>query len=184
VWDWLFFVCCAHASQALPPWSELTNNTLWNQTWRTFLYLSFECRHRYNNPNVIKTIQNGVFVFLIKKEQKPVSSKKNNKNHCFFSKTKKNRLVVLFEEKRVYLNPAWHRPKVLYRNTVTWRPVTGGLHTVLPRHSPKLFIWNAVVCFLEVDKTFVDIFGILSRFIKICWGVNICSILLQWFFYI
>jgi len=45
-------------------------------------------------------------VFLIKKEQKPVSFKKNNKNHCYFSKTKKNRLVVLFEEKRVFLNPA------------------------------------------------------------------------------
>jgi len=33
-----FSVCCARACQALPLWSELTNNTLRKQRWGTFLY--------------------------------------------------------------------------------------------------------------------------------------------------
>jgi len=37
----LFPVCCAHACQALPIWSELTNNTLRKQRWGTFLYPQF-----------------------------------------------------------------------------------------------------------------------------------------------
>jgi len=36
-----FSVCYAHACQALPLRSELTNNTLQKQKWGTFLYLQF-----------------------------------------------------------------------------------------------------------------------------------------------
>jgi len=27
MWECLFFICCAHARQALPLWTELNNNT-------------------------------------------------------------------------------------------------------------------------------------------------------------
>ena len=37
----VFSVCCTHACQALPLWSELTNNTLQKQKWGTFLYPQF-----------------------------------------------------------------------------------------------------------------------------------------------
>ena len=33
-----FFVCCVRACQALPLWSALPNNTLWQQRWGAFLY--------------------------------------------------------------------------------------------------------------------------------------------------
>jgi len=49
---------------------------------------------------------------------------------------------------------------------VTWRPVTSGLNTVLPQHFTKLSTRNQVVCFLEVDKAYVDVFDILPRFLK------------------
>jgi len=35
-WSGFFFVCCAHAFQALPFKSKLTNNTLRNQRWGTW----------------------------------------------------------------------------------------------------------------------------------------------------
>ena len=38
--------------------------------------------------------------------------------------------------------------------------------TLLSQHSPKLFTRNPIPCFLEVDKTCVDVFGILPRFLK------------------
>jgi len=44
---------------------------------------------------------------------------------------------------------------------------------VLPQHSPKLFRRFLVSYFLEVDKTYVDIFCILLRFPKICWRAKI-----------
>jgi len=34
----LFAVYCAHACQALPLWSELTNNTMRKQWWGAYLY--------------------------------------------------------------------------------------------------------------------------------------------------
>jgi len=35
-----------------------------------------------------------------------------------------------------------------------------------PKHSPKLSARNPIVCFLEVDNTCVNVFGILPRFLK------------------
>jgi len=58
---------------------------------------------------------------------------------------------------------------------VTWRPTTGGFYTVLPHHSPKLFTLIPVACFNEVNKTCVDIFGILLRS---CWKVKARSVVL------
>ena len=61
-----------------------------------------------------------------------------------------------------------HGRKLLRRTKVTWRPVTGGCqhHSLLPQHSPKLSTRNLIVCFLEVDKTCVNVFGIRPRFLK------------------
>ena len=47
-WEWLFSVCCAHSCQALPLWSELTNNTLRKKDGVHFFSLKFECHNRYN----------------------------------------------------------------------------------------------------------------------------------------
>ena len=41
------------------------------------------------------------------------------------------------------------------------------VNNVLSKHSTKLFARNPVVCFLEVDKTCVDAFGILPKFLEI-----------------
>jgi len=35
-----------------------------------------------------------------------------------------------------------------------------------PQHSPEFFTRNSVVCFLQVDKTCVKVFGLLPRFLK------------------
>jgi len=51
---------------------------------------------------------------------------------------------------------------------MTYRPVTGGRQHRTPATFPKLFTRNPVVCFL--DKLCVDIFVILSAFLKI-WTV-------------
>jgi len=40
------------------------------------------------------------------------------------------------------------------------------INVILPQNSPKLFTRNPVVCFLDVDKTCVDAFGIISRFVE------------------
>jgi len=48
VWECLFSVCCAHACQVLPLWSELTNNTLRNKDMVHFFTHNFECHNRYN----------------------------------------------------------------------------------------------------------------------------------------
>jgi len=52
--------------------------------------------------DAVKIIQNGVFVFLLKKEQKSVYIWKIQRS-CFFLK---NKWVVFFERKQVFLNPA------------------------------------------------------------------------------
>jgi len=44
--------------------------------------------------------------------------------------------------------------------------VTAISNTVLSQHSPKLFTRKPVVCFLEIDKTRVDVFNILPRFLE------------------
>ena len=59
-----------------------------------------------------------------------------------------------------------HGNKLLSMNTVNWRPVTCGSQHRTPATLPKLFTRNLVVCFLEVDKTCVDVFCILPRFLK------------------
>jgi len=58
--------------------------------------------------------------------------------------------------------------KFLNRNAVTWRPETGDRQHrgLLPQHSPKLLTRNPVMCFLEVVKVCVNVFGILPRFLK------------------
>jgi len=59
-----------------------------------------------------------------------------------------------------------HGNKLLSMNTVNLRPVTCGSQHRTPATLPKLFTRNLVVCFLEVDKTCVDVFCILPRFLK------------------
>jgi len=41
------------------------------------------------------------------------------------------------------------------------------VNTVLPQQSPTFFTRKPVVCFLEVDKTSVYVFGMLPRFLEI-----------------
>jgi len=61
-----------------------------------------------------------------------------------------------------------HGHKLSSRNTVTWQSVTDGRQhrNLLPQHSPKNFTRNPIVCFLEVDKTCVNVFGVLPIFLK------------------
>jgi len=70
-----FSVCCAHASQALPLWSELANNTAKTKMWYIsspsilnaivgitsyyYVILKMVILH-----DAIETIQDGVFVFF------------------------------------------------------------------------------------------------------------------------
>jgi len=42
-------------------------------------------------------------------------------------------------------------------------PETDGCQHRPPGTLPKAFLWNLIVCFLEVDKTCVNIFGILCQ---------------------
>jgi len=86
------FLCllCAFLP-ALPLRSEFTNNTLQKQRWGTFFSLRCECHNRYNKlllcnflkmlilHDGIKVSKNGIFVLFSKKEQKPVSFKKDPK---------------------------------------------------------------------------------------------------------
>jgi len=51
-------------------------------------------------------------------------------------------------------------------DTVAWRPVTGGRQHRTPATLLKLFTRNPVTCYLEVDKTCVDVFGLLPRFLN------------------
>jgi len=44
----LFAVCCVHACQALPLWSELTNNTMRNNDGVHIFTLKFKCHNRDN----------------------------------------------------------------------------------------------------------------------------------------
>jgi len=48
----------------------------------------------------------------------------------------------------------------------------------ITEHSPKLFTRNPVVRFLEVDKTYVEAFAILPRFLE-NWSVKIWSVVLR-----
>jgi len=58
--------------------------------------------------NAIKKIQNGVFLFSLKKKQNLVYFLKTQTNVFFFEKNKKNNrwVVFFFKKKRVFLNPA------------------------------------------------------------------------------
>jgi len=66
--------------------------------------------------------------------------------------------------------------KLLIGNTVTWRPLTASnstaVNTELPQQTSKLFTRYPIVGFLEINKTCVDVFGILPRFFEnlVCSG--------------
>jgi len=51
------------------------------------------------------------------------------------------------------------------------------VNIILPQYSPNLFTRHPTVCFLKVDITCEDVFGILSRFLKFFSGERnvVCS---------
>jgi len=91
VWEWLFSVCCAHSCQALPRWSELTNNTLQNNGVH-FFTLKFEYHNTYNKLLLCNSA-NGDVARCKKNNSESsfgVFYMKKNKNLFRFEKTKKN----------------------------------------------------------------------------------------------
>jgi len=69
---------------------------------------------------------------------------------------------VQYPPRAVVIQLRQHGYRPLSKNVVTCQKQMA-VNTVLPEHSPKLFLWNLIVCFLEVDKTCVNIFGILCQ---------------------
>jgi len=60
----------------------------------------------------------------------------------------------------------WHGNKGPVRNITPSRPVTGHRqHLILSQHFLKLLSTGPVICFLDVDETNLDIFGILPEFL-------------------
>jgi len=108
VWESLFSVCCAHACQALPLWSELTNNTLRKQRWGTFFTLNFECHNRYNKLLLCNS-ENGDIAWcnktntewglsVLKKRTKTSFFLKKRKKTFFCKYPKINRWVVFLKQ--------------------------------------------------------------------------------------
>jgi len=98
VWEWFFSVCCAHACQALPLWSEFDQQRF-AKTKIGYIYLppssnaikgitSYYCQilKMVTLHDAIKTIQNGIFMFL-KTEQNLILFKKPKTTE--FKKTRK-----------------------------------------------------------------------------------------------
>jgi len=53
------------------------------------------------------------------------------------------------------------------------------VNTVLPQHPQRFFKRNPAIYFSQVDKTCVDVFGMVPGFSKISWRVEICSVVLR-----
>ena len=58
------------------------------------------------------------------------------------------------------------RTQTLSKNTVTSRPVTGGCQHRTSATVPKAFQGTQLIALIDIDKTCLDIFGILQRFIE------------------
>jgi len=70
-------------------------------------------------------------------------------------------------------------PLLLSRNTILDDQHQAPVNMLLPTHSSKLFTRNPVLCFLEVDKARLDVFGVFQDFSKICWRAKVLSVVLQ-----